>query len=59
MSYKSCQLGVYNVMGQKVFSEVNSNNTFKINIQGLQPGVYFIEATNTFGKTTRVKFVKE
>ncbi|HET6990376.1 MAG TPA: T9SS type A sorting domain-containing protein, partial [Bacteroidia bacterium] len=57
-SQTKTELGIYNVIGEEVYSSAVSNQKTEIDLRNLQNGIYFIRITDSDGTITK-KFVKQ
>lgn len=55
-SFKPAIVNIYTVDGKRLMTD---NYTNKIQIESLQPGVYFVEIENENGQTVTKRFIKE
>ena len=51
-------IGIYNVVGEKVYSSIITNTKIEIDIGGFAKGMYFVEVRNSRGMQ-RWKFIKQ
>ena len=53
------ELNIFNLVGQKVYSQKNSLKNPKINVSNLEKGSYIIQTIDKTGSSTSTKFIKE
>ncbi len=53
------EISVYNTLGQLIIRQNCNNNKNEVNITQLQPGIYFITATDEANRKTTKRFIKE
>lgn len=53
------ELNIFNLIGQKVYSQKNSLKNPQINVSGLAKGNYILQTIDKTGSSTSTKFIKE
>lgn len=53
------ELHVFNMVGQKVYSQKSNEKTPKLNVSSLPKGNYILQMTDKYGNASSTKFIKE
>lgn len=53
------RISLYNILGEELSQLIPQGNITNINVQHLEPGIYFVNILNIDGSTSTKKFIKE
>lgn len=53
------ELNIFNLVGQKIYSQKNSARNPQVNVSGLAKGNYILQTIDKTGSSTSTKFIKE